>query len=310
MNTLRTLLDAGEQFDPLYVPSLNTDHLPMTLVAMSELGASDAALNDFQARYRERLRPVVEGIEVASVEEGRGRYDAFESMRELLKHEVAEQGVETVIRKYLPSLLPTVAAGAFHPIIRLGFAVKANHDVEVATSLAYWLTTSLKPELVAAEPGLNLAQTLRSLEPVDLATGRFSEGLYKLVDMNQYPAPIDTTLEECAQASLAAYLGTRNFFALHFVTATQAARVCAKYVNEGELVAALTAAIQAGYLIVGAPDFGEVLPPPKQLDEEHNIKYVYACSEEYKAYGDPRYRQEMCDFVAAGLVPDWILIPD
>ena len=125
-----------------------------------------------------------------------------------------------------------------------------------------------------------------------------------------YPAPVDTTLADCAATSLDVYLGTRNFFALHFVTATQAARQCLPYVAEDLLVQSLTAGIQAGYLTVGAPDFAQPLPPPAQLDEEHAIKYVYACFEELAFYGDARYQSEISGFVAAGLVPEWISVPD
>ena len=58
MNTLLKLLDEGAKFDPHYLPSMNSDHMPMTLTAMSDLGATDAQLIAYQTRYQERLRPV------------------------------------------------------------------------------------------------------------------------------------------------------------------------------------------------------------------------------------------------------------
>ncbi len=307
---LNELLDEGRQYDPLYVPSFNADHLPMTLVAMHELGASEEALRDYQARYRGRLRSVEQGADISSVAEGRGRIDAFRGLREVLMKEIAQEGVDCVIRTYLPELLPSLAAGAFHPMIRLGFAITVNHETEVASALAYWMTSSLNPVLKPALGDQSLAQAINALEPVALEDARFSAGLYALVDQGLYPHSVNTTLEDCAAVSLCAYLGTRNFFALHFVTATQAARVCSPFVETTDLIAALTAGIQAGYLIVGAPNFDKPLPPPKQLDEEHNLKYMYACSQEYQFYGDVRYRDEMVGFVETGLVPDWIKIPD
>ncbi len=307
---LQTLLDQGAEFDPLYVPSMNTDHMPMTLVAMSRLGASEQNLADFQRSYQERLRPVQAGPDITSVAEGRGQFDAFRGLREILIKEIKVSGAEAVIRLYLPELLPSLAAGAFHPLIRLGFAVTAQHEMEMASALAYWMTSSLQPRLVPGTSAQTLRGTLESLEPVPLEDGRFSAALYALVAMDRYPGPVETSLAECAETSLDVYLGTRNFFALHFVTATQAARVCAPFVEEQALIQALTAGIQAGYLIVGAPDFDQPLPPPKQLDDEHNLKYMYACSEEYRFYGDVRYREEMRSFVEAGLVPQWIHIPD
>ena len=55
---LDDLLEEGIFFDPHYLPSMNSDHLPMTLCAMKGLGANDVQLQDFQGQYRQRLRPV------------------------------------------------------------------------------------------------------------------------------------------------------------------------------------------------------------------------------------------------------------
>ncbi len=307
MPLLTQLLDSGAQFDPHYLPSMNSDHLPMALVALSELGGRDAVLKDFQSRYKKRLRPVVRGSAVTSVAEGVGKIEAFESVRRLVSQEIAENGTHKVIGKYLPMVLPSIAAGAFHPVIRLGFAIKANHVGEIASALAYWLTQSFQPELGQPSQGTTLKSKLQQLVPVDLPQGRFGAALMSLFDTGQYPNPVATTVEECAQTSLEVYLGTRNFFALHFVTATQAARQCLPFCHEADVVAALTAGIQAGYLIVGAPDFAQPLPVPSALDEEHAIKYAYACLEEYRHYSDERYRDEFVAFVEAGLVPDWAL---
>lgn len=308
MNTLTALLDEGAQFDPHYLPAMNADHLPMALVAIDKLGGTSKHLEDFQTRYQGRLRAVVEGPEVATVAAGRGRFEAFSALRRLLLAEMNERGADLVIRQYLPDLLPSVAAGAFHPIIRLGFALQANHQVEIASALAYWLIQDLTPPSATAQSG-TLKTHLQQTKSVPLESGRFDAVLKQLVVADLYPPPVATSLAECAATSLDVYLGTRNFFALHFVTATQAARMCLPYVEESVLVASLSAAIRAGYLAVDAPDFAEPLAVPDQLDEAHCIKYVYACGEEYKHYGDRRYREEMVNFAGAGLVPGWVQIP-
>lgn len=307
MRLLNELLDSGAQFDPHYLPSFNSDHLPMALVALAQLGGQDAVLADFATRYQQRLRPVIDGPEVANVAAGRGNVEAFESVRRLIRQEISGAGPAMVIAKYLPGLLPSIPTGAFHPIIRLGFAIKAKHEGEIASALSYWLTQPFNPELGPPSEARSLKSALQEQGAMDLPPGRFSEGLNRLSDMGRYPTPVATTLQECASTSLEVYLGTRNFFALHFVTATQAARLCLPYVVEADLVAALTAGIQAGYLVVGAPDFDQPLPIPGVLDEEHGIKYAYACLEEYRHYGDERYRAEFVGFVQAGLVPEWAL---
>ena len=192
--------------------------------------------------------------------EGRGRFDAFEELRWLVKLEIGQSGFEPIVEKYLPSLLPSLAAGAFHPLIRLGFAIHAKHDMEVASALAYWLSSGFDPKIKGVSSAGSLKQALSSLEPLDLSGGRFGAGLQRLVELDRYPDAVNTNLEECARTSLDVYLGTRNFFALHFVTGTQAARTCAPYVELSELLPAVTA-VQAGYLVVGSPEFDQPLPP-------------------------------------------------
>ena len=54
--TLRTLLDDNVHFDAEYGGGLS-NHMPMALVALQGLGASDARLDAFAASYRRRLAP-------------------------------------------------------------------------------------------------------------------------------------------------------------------------------------------------------------------------------------------------------------
>lgn len=303
---LKQLLDAGWQYDPDYLPAYNSDHLPMTLSSMAALGASDEVLTAFQASYSQRLRPVEPGPEISQLQDGRGHREAFASMRLLLQASIADQGLAAVVREHLPQLLPSLATAAFHPLIRLGFALNNQHEMEVASALAYWMTSSFRPQLNAPVQAKNLSEVLSGDQSVGIVSGPFGQGLNALVERNIYPSPVSTTLADCASASLDVYLGTRNFFALHLVTATEAARACRDYVSEAELVAALSAALRAAYLVLDAPNFDQALPIPSRIDEEHAPKYVYACSSEYQAWGDPRYLEEIKGFKAAGLVPEWV----
>ncbi|MFT7141452.1 MAG: hypothetical protein ACJAYE_001525 [Candidatus Azotimanducaceae bacterium] len=303
---LKQLLDAGWQYEPYYLPSYNSDHLPMTLSAMADLGASDEVLIGFHARYCQRLHPAELGPELLHLQDGRGRREAFVGMRSLLLESIADKGAATVVREYLPVLLPSLATEAFHPLIRLGFALNNQHEMEVASALAYWMTSSFMPQLIEPVLATRLTEVLAADALVGIASGSFGQRLSGLVERDIYPAPVATTLADCASASLDVYLGTRNFFALHLVTATEAARACGDYVSETELVASLSAALRAGYLVLDAPDFADRLPVPARLDEEHALKYVYACASEYEAWGDARYLLEIAEFKAAGLVPEWV----
>jgi hypothetical protein len=305
--SLHQLLDEGVKFDPVYLPSFNSDHLPMTLTAMANLGASSEILKTYQTRYQTRLRPVQASGDYSSLSEGRGQPDAFESNRQFLNREIEADTWQVVVRRHLPGLLPSLAVGAFHPFIRLGAAVSVGHKGEVASALAYWMTSRFNPRLSAPITGSSLSLILAQDEPIGVAPGAFGTGLLKVLELG-YPVPVSTDLRHCAEAALDVYLGTRNFFALHLVTATQAARMCLPYVEEAQLIAALTAAIRAAYLVLGAPDFSISLPVPNKIDEEHGLKYVYACASEFEAWQDPRYLREIEDFKKSGLVPNWVLV--
>ena len=307
---LKDLLDEGGEFDPHYLPSYNSDHLPMALIAMSHLGASDESLVDYQRHYRKRLRPVQASPALASLEDGRGVPDAYASNRTFLLEEIAADGWQTVVRRHLPGLLASLPTGAFHPLIRLGAGISVGHQLEIVSALAYWMTSSFAPVLPAAVSGQSMAVTLgqdhlnhepsRAIPP-----GPFSQGLREIAARG-YPAPVDTSMQDCASAALDVYLGTRNFFALHLVTANQAARMCLPFVVESEMVASLSAGMRAAYQVLNAPDFTIPLPVPDKIDDEHGIKYVYACASEYSAWNDPRYLTEIEGFKREGLVPDWV----
>ena len=104
----------------------------------------------------------------------------------------------------------------------------------------------------------------------------------------RYPTGCADSLADCARAALDVYLGTRDFFALHMVTATHASRLCLPFLDEKACLAALTGALLAAHLVVGSPDFGKVLPVVSQ-GEDHDLKYAWSCLSEYRAHGDARY---------------------
>ena len=53
-------MNEGLEFDPHYKPSMNSNHLPMVLCAMSELGANDEVLAEFRDQYATILHKIGE----------------------------------------------------------------------------------------------------------------------------------------------------------------------------------------------------------------------------------------------------------
>ena len=122
---LRALLRAGAELDPIYPhPQFGglTDHLPMALQAMWRLGANQAQLDDFRARYVRQLVPLVArpAVSVAGTDwqAALGRWRIYLPLRARLMSDIASQGREAVLREWLPRFIDIVAIDAFHPLIR------------------------------------------------------------------------------------------------------------------------------------------------------------------------------------------------
>jgi len=308
MNSLQQLLEDGVRFDPHYQPSMNSDHLPMTLCAMSALGADDVTLYTYRDDYSKILQEITPARPLVDWHDGIGKLASYPALLAFMRGQIDRRGALEVVREILPVLAPGLAADAFHPVIRLGYALDFESAAEVAAALAYMVSTAITVP-IDEEHRVDLGEALQrqAATPLRLTGGRFPTGLRQLRDQQEYPTAVAGGFAECAARALDVYRGTRNFFALHMVTASQAVRVCSTVVDPQLMLASLTGALLAAHRIVGSPGFDadRPMPIPERLDREHNFKYVYACASEYRAFGDARYLEEIRGFRAKGLVPEW-----
>jgi len=313
---LSELLADGIKFDPHYLPSMNSDHLPMTLCAMAGLGASTEQLLEFRSDYSKILRSVASDLESKSIgleadqwRELIGKPEGYARLLSFLVREIGDTGIDPVVRKYLPEFIESLAFAAFHPIIRLGYALEAGSSEEVAASLAYLITTHREMP-VGSHRKIDLEAVLNAQVKAGkmIEMKSFGATLLELITQGRYPDGCARDFAVCAQISFAIYRSTRNFFALHMVTATYAVRTCAGYMDESRALAALTHALLGAHLIVGSPGFDSTnsMPVPDRLDLPHAYKYLYVCLKEYQQTGDERYLSEIRGFCAGGLVPDWV----
>ncbi|MFT6431984.1 MAG: hypothetical protein ACJAVI_000019 [Candidatus Azotimanducaceae bacterium] len=311
---LSALLTDGIRFDPHYLPSMNSDHMPMTICAMAGLGATLEQIQEFTTGYSKILRPVTTVVSLSGVVNDQWRHwigipDGYAELLQYFIETINLLGIDNTVSEYLPEFIDSLALDAFHPIIRLAYGINANSKEEVAASLAYLITTHLS---VPADSGkaCDLEEQLKT----QVAAGKviemksFGDALVGLMRQERYPSGCAQDFKICARMSLGIYQSTRNFFALHMVTATYAVRICANYIDSRRALGALTRALLGAHLVVGSPDFdlSASAPVPKQLDLPHAYKYLYVCLQEYQLYGDKRYLKEIADFKEMGLVPDWV----
>ena len=315
---LHKLLDLNLGLPTEYRDGL-TNHLPMALQALHAMGAGTQRMLEFHTGYARRFEGRSSGPRRAPPEDWRALRgvgardpDAFQALVAGFEQALAREGEAAVLRRVLPDLLPGVAAAAFHGVIRTAHAVQSGHRGELAHGLAYWawqwqeLAPAQHPatpldfevwarRLVDEAPAERVAAPLISLR-MGLAT---ATPTYLALGAAQRPMP--DLLRRLAGLALERYLASRSFTVLHMITGLRALRVLLRWVDDVQalqpvLVRAFVAAYLAGQVkplaeraARGRPDWAEVTAAAIASDDDHVVKLVHACREEYAAWGDARY---------------------
>ena len=129
-------------------PLFLSNHLPMVLVALHRMGASDERLEAYCHIYHRQngLVPVPEPIGEITRDNWReflGQREREADYRAFFAGEVARLGATPAALLYLPRLMPGMAASATHALMRMAYATMTNSDEETGVSLAYWAATYL-----------------------------------------------------------------------------------------------------------------------------------------------------------------------
>jgi hypothetical protein len=275
---LHRLLGEFASLSPEYRAQL-TNHLPMALHALDALGAGEARLRAFAARYVRRFEPAAAPPAGPAIRGDwtplRGDYDAIERLRRRFAKDLAREGRDAVLRRVLPSLVDGIAAQAFHGPIRVAHAVEAGHDGELAAALAYW-AARWQPMPVAPGPvpddarfddvgewldALDAAWRLDDVAPavrLPLISARMAEATgthaYRRLGgaLRTRGRDAGDRLAELALAGAARYARSRDLTVLHMVTAARAARVLAPWLPaEDAVLAPLWHAVAAASLASG-----------------------------------------------------------
>lgn len=327
-STLEDLLVDARR-DSVEFPYLLANHVPMILVALNRLGASDERLVEYLAMYRavKGLVPMPPRIAPIAREnwlEALGDRTREADYRDLFVAEVRRLGIEDAVKTYLPTLIPGVGASALHCLMRISYGLLRLDPTEVGTAIGYWAATYLKmPAATGAEPttddpGAVLAASgaipeMHRLEPeTDLlwhsirAAGE-APGFAPVVDMLAIHPDCQRRL---AETSLALFAATMDFSALHAVTGTHWVRLTAPFLAPTErallmrhfwqIIASLVPKIGfpslpsaeqvEAWRNLPAPGWDEIAAAACASDDEHDISLTFSAREEEKVYGDRLYR--------------------
>jgi hypothetical protein len=295
----------GRRFAPEYPPRGNSDHLPMTWLALGALGAGRARQQRFADSYLKRLEPFREA-------------DAHCRRIEAFGEAMARRGVETVLEERLPALMSGWYREAYHPVIRLAYGVAFEVLEEAAAGLAYLESAGPCPRLAAladqARPGDRRTRegVLRSLTgaagPGDAGSPFGARAARALAhpDLARAAVTLDDNLARSSREALDAFAATHDFFALHLVTGSHAFRILSHLVGP-RADALLNLGLGVGYLAIGAPPFsgGPVATGTIDQagllalcgDDEHDIKLAWTAWDQARHNADTAYLSVARDYL-------------
>lgn len=314
---LSTLLDRVTAFEPEYNGGLS-NHLPMALIALERLGASEARLDEYYAFYVPRLS-VVDARQGDSPldfqwTQAIGKLDQFRLARGYFLQRLIKEGKDTVLREVLPILFNGVGAAAFHGLIRTAYALEAQHDSELATALAYWACRFLP--LAENEPRsgeMRFDEWVKPFLSLRLPDGKFNlifEKMHTAARSEDFSKSLhglavdDNTLSCLSQYACRLYLREKNFTVLHLITGTHAARLLMPWISDREdSIRHFAIAYAAGLVAAGITNnvasrpavermgWNEITTRAISNQNDHVIKLVYSCMQESRYYGSGPYEE-------------------
>jgi hypothetical protein len=316
----RRRIEAAHRYGAIYRGGLASHH-PMAIVALDAMGATEADMDRFEARYLpqlEPLRPAVVTIQDGDEAAHLGSSRAFPEWLPYFESAIAREGPEAVLRRWIDRLTPAVAAGAFHGAIRTAFAIESEAEGELAHALAYWASAYQAFPLPAQPSGTRSPQEVLADVAADPArAGKRLPGngisaraaaAARLPEFAGYVASLDPgqlALDAIAIAALRAYAASGDFSVLHCVTGVHAFRVLGPYASDsGAALQDLWPAVLATYVGAGAPrvegwglegddslDWSAIHARAVRCEDEHDIKLAYSCWREWEHRGDDLYRR-------------------
>lgn len=181
-----------------------SNHAPMAVEALVRHGQASAV-----HRWLDRYGPKLEEMPVTgSPVTARNWHEALGDPRRVadwtahFERETAQNPWRAVLAEWWPRLLPGIAGGATHPVIRVGHAVRtlltgeetAPRVRELAHALGYWAARHQPlPALAPLGPAPSAAAALDRVPLVPDPSGGIRDRLAQLTGFPEWPAPAQDT---------------------------------------------------------------------------------------------------------------------
>lgn len=307
----KELIEKAHIYLPYYGNGLS-NHVPMSLCALSEMGASFRELKYYFETSTSQL--ILRNLESPNSDDGYlsmvlGNKESFETYYNYFYTSISKKGYEKVLKNELPILMKGVAGAAFHPLIRLKYALHSNSKKEIAISLAYWASHYLELNLNFEETDEQLSEIRKRIDNYtfnDINSKTITEDINRVCELLKGKSikiqPKDISLSTISEFCLNEFSKNNNFTLLHTVTACHSLRYLLKYLsNKNEALRLFWEAILVANLSTGIKyntidivnnvniDWSLLKSKAIQSTNDHVIKLVYTCYDENSAKANPLY---------------------
>jgi hypothetical protein len=316
---LTKLLIESQKYSAEYDHGLS-NHLPMALFALHQIGGTPTQLEKFYSNCTISLNtqtPDQINIDSSNWKLFLGQHRLNSAYRLFYLAEMKALGRKNCLSYYLPGLMPGISGGAFHPLIRLAYALQIDSDWEIAESLASWSMAyqELGPlHLNACADPIQVFQKLNTtfkIHPIDIHGENIFHRLKNVSDTELFKNFFSDTdlnklhLKQLSEMACDIYLSSNDSFtALHFVTSAHAYRIISLFLNDTQKgLSFLFQGLVAGYLTINCPDYAKLLVEKNKLPQwpdifaaaretlnDHVIKFAYTSYEEFKYYKNDSFQ--------------------
>lgn len=234
---MKRIYERYEALSPIYQGGL-TNHLPMVLTALKNLGLSDALITVRLDHYKE-VKGILDLTETTTpISEFEQEYINRTSF---YLGELHHKGEDIIIGEFINKYKYNISSALFHGLIRLAYAKQEKNDLMIAQALAYFELSSETIEQPNAHvihtgdfgdglqrmmPFMKLNYQFKSTRTMDkykelLEIPEVQDNLVMLRDINK---------EFVLDYVLRNYLRTSDFFILHLITGFEALLELEEYI--------------------------------------------------------------------------------
>lgn len=245
---IKNIVNSFNYLEPTYGGGLS-NHLPMSLVALEGIGASEERILEYGKWYIKekdiKTLNTKNDVLVGSLYDHLGKRDRYFELKVFFSNEIEKYGIKKTLENYSDLLVKGSSGDAFHGLIRLAYGIDSDNELEIISGLAYlsngFMDFNIDVNALESHEPFDQVKRLKSIYEEHnynfdkgLITGkmksaasdeRLSNALRKLPDDKCNKKDIN-------ELALKLFGGTQNFTLLHGFTSSHALMLLEPYLKD------------------------------------------------------------------------------